>query len=100
MYTMAYTQNAFYVKQQYECVTLKTNDGFDQHLGGYVMKKENPVYGTGEVDEKLIDAISGATWGERNRLMQKCFKQKLRSNDGSVPQFCPPGTKMEKSDSE
>ena len=58
------------------------------------MDQEKPVHGTGKVEDGLIDDVTGATWGERNRIMNNRFKKKLKSNDGSVPQFCPPGQKL------
>ena len=44
-----------------------------------------------EIDE-VIDAVTGATWGERNRIMETRFAARLNDNPAAVPAFSPPGT--------
>ena len=44
-----------------------------------------------EIDE-VIDAVTGATWGERNRIMEDRFAERLSENPDAVPAFSPPGT--------
>ena len=46
-----------------------------------------------EIDE-VIDAVTGATWGERNRIMENRFAERLSENTDAVPAFSPPGTPL------
>ena len=46
-----------------------------------------------EIDE-VIDAVTGATWGERNRIMENRFAERLSENPDTVPAFSPPGTPL------
>ena len=47
----------------------------------------------GDADEvrKTIDAVSGATWGARNRIMAGLFQRDLRTRGDDMPAFAPPG---------
>ena len=46
--------------------------------------------GSDEV-RKTIDAVSGATWGTRNRIMAGLFQRDLRTRGDDMPAFAPPG---------
>lgn len=39
----------------------------------------------------LVDAVAGATWNTRNRIMEERFKDKLEQGNAHVPSFKPPG---------
>lgn len=39
----------------------------------------------------LIDAISGATWATRNRIMEERFLTRLGKSEDGCPAFKPPG---------
>ena len=45
--------------------------------------------------KKMVDALTGATWGKRNRIMAGMFQRDLRTRAGSMPTFAPPGTDIE-----
>ena len=45
--------------------------------------------------EEVIDAVSGATWNTRNRIMEDLFKEELAASDGGMPTFAPPGSSIE-----
>lgn len=45
--------------------------------------------------EEVIDAVSGATWNTRNRIMEDLFKEELAASDGDMPTFAPPGSSLE-----
>ncbi len=40
---------------------------------------------------KTIDAVTGATWGTRNRIMAGLFQRDLRTRGNDMPAFAPPG---------
>ena len=50
---------------------------------------------TGGVDlnevQKTIDAVTGATWGTRNRIMAGLVQRDLRKHGNDMPAFAPPG---------
>lgn len=41
--------------------------------------------------EKTIDAVAGATWGTRNRIMAGLFQRDMRRHADDMPAFAPPG---------
>ena len=41
--------------------------------------------------QKTVDAVSGATWGTRNRIMAGLFQRDLRTRGDDMPAFAPPG---------
>ena len=41
--------------------------------------------------QKTIDAVTGATWGTRNRIMAGLFQRDLRKHGDDMPAFAPPG---------
>ena len=49
--------------------------------------------GSVDADEvrKTIDAMTGATWGTRNRIMAGLFQRDLRTRGDEMPAFAPPG---------
>ena len=57
------------------------SDERDERLGGV------------NADEvrKTIDAVTGATWGTRNRIMAGLFQRDLRTRGNDMPAFAPPG---------
>lgn len=40
--------------------------------------------------QKTIDAVTGATWGTRNRIMAGLFQRDLRKHGDDMPAFAPP----------
>ena len=48
-----------------------------------------------KADGEVIDAVSGATWNTRNRIMEDLFKEELAASDGDMPTFAPPGSSLE-----
>ena len=45
--------------------------------------------------QEVIDAVSGATWNTRNRIMEDLFKEELAASDGDMPTFAPPCSSLE-----
>ena len=45
--------------------------------------------------QEVIDAVSGATWNTRNRIMEDLFEERLAASDGDMPTFAPPGSSLE-----
>ena len=41
--------------------------------------------------QEVVDAVTGATWGTRNRIMEDMFHKRLDQDASSVPAFAPPG---------
>ncbi len=41
--------------------------------------------------QDLIDAVAGATWGTRNRIMEERFLSSLEKGSRGVPAYKPPG---------
>lgn len=41
--------------------------------------------------QEVIDAVTGATWGTRNRIMEDVSHKRLDQDASSVPTFAPPG---------
>lgn len=41
--------------------------------------------------QEVVDAVTGATWGTRNRIMEDMFHKRLDQDASSVPTFAPPG---------
>lgn len=41
--------------------------------------------------QEVIDAVTGATWGTRNHIMEDMFHKRLDQDASSVPTFAPPG---------
>lgn len=50
----------------------------------------SPDVSTEEV-QKTVDAVSGATWGTRNRIMAELFQRDLRTRGDDMPAVAPPG---------
>lgn len=45
--------------------------------------------------QDLIDAVAGATWGTRNRIMEERFLSALEKGSQGVPAYKPPGETLE-----
>lgn len=41
--------------------------------------------------QETVDAVSGATWGTRNRIMEGLFQQDLADHGDAMPAYRPPG---------
>ena len=52
--------------------------------------ERSPGVSADEVQE-TVDAVSGATWGTRNRIMAGLFQRDLRMRADDMPAFAPPG---------
>ena len=46
--------------------------------------------------QRVVDAVTGATWGERNRIMESLFEERRAADPGAVPAYRPPDTPIEK----
>lgn len=44
--------------------------------------------------QKVVDAVTGATWGTRNRIMENLFQEDLQAGVAGLPPFSPPGSTM------
>lgn len=42
--------------------------------------------------QEVVDAVTGATWSTRNRIMEDLFQADLASGVADLPAFSPPGT--------
>lgn len=42
--------------------------------------------------QKVVDAVTGATWGTRNRIMENLFQEDLQAGVAGLPSFSPPGS--------
>ncbi len=68
----------------------------DREGGGFACAEESCISEKGassfddEVQE-VIDAVTGATWGTRNQIMEDMFHKRLDRDALSVPDFAPPG---------
>lgn len=51
-----------------------------------------PDDGKRDVVQETVDAVSGATWGTRNMIMEGLFRQDMADHGDSMPKFKPPGT--------
>lgn len=41
--------------------------------------------------QETVDAVSGATWGARNVIMEGLFRQDLADHGDAMPAYRPPG---------
>lgn len=44
--------------------------------------------------QEVIDAVTGATWQTRNRIMADMFQEDLKAGETGMPPYCPPGTSL------
>lgn len=42
--------------------------------------------------QEVVDAVTGATWSTRNRIMEDLFREDLNAGVSNLPTFAPPGT--------
>lgn len=42
--------------------------------------------------QRVLDAVTGATWNTRNRIMEDLFEERRAANPDAVPIYRPPGT--------
>lgn len=42
--------------------------------------------------QEVVDAVTGATWSTRNRIMEDLFREDLNAGASNLPTFAPPGT--------
>lgn len=42
--------------------------------------------------QDVVDAVTGATWDTRNRIMEDVFHERLAASEAPLPAFAPPGT--------
>ena len=54
-------------------------------------KAEKPASSFDDEVQEVIDAVTGVTWGMRNRIMEDMFHKRLDQDASSVPLFAPPG---------
>ena len=52
-------------------------------------KAEKPASSFDDEVQEVIDAVTGATWGTRNRIMEDMFHKRLDQDASSVPLFAP-----------
>ncbi|MEG0418882.1 MAG: hypothetical protein RSB04_07365 [Gordonibacter sp.] len=46
--------------------------------------------------QDVVDAVTGATWGTRNRIMEGLFKEDLRAGAQGLPVFSSPGSPVKR----
>lgn len=64
---------------------------------GLERSKESLVNGSNASEDEvqdLIDAVAGATWSTRNRIMEERFLAALDKGESKVPAFKPPGSSL------
>ncbi|BDE95816.1 hypothetical protein [Raoultibacter timonensis] len=64
---------------------------------GLERSKESLVNGSNASEDEvqdLIDAVAGATWNTRNRIMEERFLAALDKGESRVPAFKPPGSSL------
>ena len=44
--------------------------------------------------QDVVDAVTGATWNTRNRIMEDLFHDELQAGLSTLPSFKPPGTPL------
>lgn len=50
---------------------------------------------SGRSVQDVVDAVTGATWSTRNRIMEDLFKEDLAAGAEGLPAFSPPGSPVE-----
>ena len=53
------------------------------------------AFRSGKDVQRVVDAVTGATWNARNRIMENLFQEDLAANAAVLPAFAPPGQDME-----
>lgn len=76
-----------------------TSDGAGGDGGGKVaddrrVRSQKLAPPTLDEISEVVDAVTGATWGERNRIMEARFAARLSEAPDDVPAFSPPGTPL------
>lgn len=56
--------------------------------GGFVATASE---GVRDVVQETVDAVSGATWGTRNMIMEDLFRQDMDDHGEAMPTYRPPG---------
>lgn len=56
---------------------------------------EGDVPARGRSVQDVVDAVTGATWNTRNRIMEDLFQADLAAGSADLPAFSPPGTPLE-----
>ena len=46
--------------------------------------------------QDVVDAVTGATWSTRNRIMEGLFKEDLAAGAAGLPVFSPPGSPVDR----
>lgn len=59
--------------------------------GGEEASGEDAPVRTRSIQE-VVDAVTGATWSTRNRIMEDLFREDLNVGASNLPTFAPPGT--------
>lgn len=44
-----------------------------------------------DIIQETVDAVSGATWGTRNMIMEDLFLQDMEEHGDTMPSYRPPG---------
>lgn len=44
--------------------------------------------------QEVVDAVTGATWSTRNRIMEDLFREDLAAGGAGLPAFRPPGESL------
>ena len=56
---------------------------------------EGGTFRSGKDVQRVVDAVTGATWNARNRIMESLFREDLAANAAGLPIFAPPGQDTE-----
>lgn len=84
---------------------MKDGDGYDSGYGnrdhrdddGRRVRNQKLAPPTPDEISEVVDAVTGATWGERNRIMEARFAARLSEVPDDVPAFSPPGSPLSSS---
>lgn len=78
-----------------ECEDAPTARAEGDGVPGDVRLRAQKLATPDEADvQRVVDAVTGATWGERNRIMESLFEERLAAEPDAVPVFSPPGTSI------
>lgn len=64
----------------------------DRHAARREPGGEGEPEGFRDVVQETVDAVSGATWGTRNTIMEGLFRQDMADHGEAMPSYRPPGT--------
>lgn len=60
--------------------------------GSVDVDPQKVIIASAEEIEHVVDAVTGATWNTRNRIMSDLFQEQLEESPDMLPAYRPPGT--------